>query len=579
MKLLSLTINSFTPLRFGPVTLPLDRQGLVLIEGDNRDSLGWSGSNRAGKSALFESIPWCWWGKMPRYGDRRLGDEPCHPIHGADVAVEFRITDDEVFRTRRVKMPGKSAKFTVEVSTPGATWKPVTGSALHAYEADMASLLGFTYDTFRAALFLQASGFTVTTAGFTSQLKLLESVLRFDTLTEAGERASKRSSAAASSLAIAKSELASLQREIEGRKTEITRLESLDEEKTELSLRDELLFIDVDLKEIGLGVEAAERLHAEAKTELRRLFGLVDKADIKLERFREDKSKAEKLMESPTCPVCSAKIRKQHLVGLIHEAESSIATEEANREIAATSHDAQLAELEKAENLLDKVKALTRDQAVKERELAAVRQRRSGLAAMIQAARERLDEKLTAAEGKAGEITGLDWIATVAKFWVRGFGSDGLKAEILGAGTPVLNAAAHRYSEILTDGDIKVEFDPFRSSRVEDLIRIKINGVPVKYETCSSSERRRVDIIVALSHRALARWRLARPVNVGLADELFDTLDDQGLQRVMAVIQQDMDELSSLFVVSHNAALKAMFPGARTWLVRRTGGEAKVYVG
>jgi DNA repair exonuclease SbcCD ATPase subunit len=98
------------------------------------------------------------------------------------------------------------------------------------------------------------------------------------------------------------------------------------------------------------------------------------------------------------------------------------------------------------------------------------------------------------------------------------------------------------------------------------------------YEGLSNGERRRADLITALALRACARWRLSESVNISVLDEVFDGLDESGMRRMLEVLQQDIAEIGSVFVVTHRQELKAMFPGCRAIKVERHNGVSRVIV-
>jgi len=574
VKFLRLTIESFGPLKYGPVTLPLDGQGLVLIEGENWDTAS-ADSNGAGKSMLFEAIPWALWGKMPRYGDKVLGDQACHPKDGACVDVEFEI-DGGRFCVQRRKEPGHSAEVDFYVwhreGSGQAGWVSVEGTALHTPDADPSSLLGFTYDTFRSALFLQAAGFKVTTGGFAAQMRLLEEVLRFDVLSEAGETAKQRGAESLVALTATEGRLNSLQREIQAHDQEIATLDALDESAEEERLQQEIAHLESGRRsgvEWGLG---------EARKDYEKTVLTYSQARAELQSATADIEKYRGLNGKSQCPTCLQSLEEQYVRPMLAGAEEDLLY--AQKEVTKAK-----SKMDSAKEIVSKWEVDQAEQHSVLMQLSADRVALNSLLARkvtLQAQYERV-RRLRAVKASEAEtikqvVVKQKWDLDTASFWSKAFTSgDGLKAEILGSAAPVLNAAAHRYSELLTDDNIRVEFNALRGKKTEDLIRLSGSGSP-RYEGLSSGEKRRVDLIVALSLRSLARWRLSRPVNISLADEIFDALDETGLQRVSAVIQQDTDELSSMFLVTHNPQMKSMFPGAKTWRVVRKGGTSKVYV-
>jgi DNA repair exonuclease SbcCD ATPase subunit len=208
-----------------------------------------------------------------------------------------------------------------------------------------------------------------------------------------------------------------------------------------------------------------------------------------------------------------------------------------------------------------------------ERELSGIRARTATRLAKIAEQRARLAEvesRLAALTADVAQIRRRGAIAKQGKQVL-----DGCKPEVLAGALPVLNGAASYYSDLLTDGALRVAFDLFRESRADDLIRVS-GETAQTYAGLSAGEKRRADLIIVLARRALARWRIGEPINLSLWDEVLEPLDESGLHRAMAVLQQDMSELESVFLISHRPEVRELFPSATTWTVVREGGVSRL---
>lgn len=208
-----------------------------------------------------------------------------------------------------------------------------------------------------------------------------------------------------------------------------------------------------------------------------------------------------------------------------------------------------------------------------QRELNDLVQRKERRFSLVQAQTQRRD----AAEAEVASLT--EQAASTrhsAQIARRGKSAiDGVKPEIFALGRPVYDAAAQYYSDVLCDGAIRVALNPERDS-TGSILRISGASAPT-YKGCSAGERRRIALINALASRELARWRAGgERVNVCIYDEIFDPLDDSGVDRAMQVLERDVQELETVFCISHNTRLKERFPGARTLRVIRENGIAHV---
>lgn len=100
MRFINLEIQNFGSIE--NISLNLDRQGLVLITGNNKDSVK-ADSNGAGKSLLLEAFCWCLWGKTIR---GLKGDEVVNTKVGKDCKVTITLEDAGesyvIVRTRKM---------------------------------------------------------------------------------------------------------------------------------------------------------------------------------------------------------------------------------------------------------------------------------------------------------------------------------------------------------------------------------------------------------------------------------------------------------------------------------------------
>lgn len=562
MRFLSADVQSF--MRFtGPFTLPLARQGLVLVEAEMRDGSGSFDSNGAGKSSLLEGVfSWSLFGKMPRYGDERLAsEEVCYDGHEAFISVAIESSAGLQFLLSRRRRPAGAPSFRVSTWDAGA-WAPVTTVD------DVTSLLGFDYATLRHALFLQGNGLDVASSGFASQMRVLESILRFDVFNRAAKITSVDHAERERFVRDYINELDRLNEQARVARGVIADLESLDESVLRCELE----------REISAHGEIASHLSLDQE-HLRAAQQEFDRRDAEYMRARDhavvtgqEIKRLEALDGQSVCPTCRAPLT---------------ITEETLRKARRADGSARVAADRASELRVDAAAALTSsEQAVNATQHA--RDRVQDLCKQLEALRhrqnQRLDmivlhrEKLSDVEARLAVL--IETIADarrsvqVTQVW-KTRGIEEMKAETLGAAGPYLNDRARYYSDILTDGELSVQFDTRRDSRSERMIRISGASAPT-YAGCSSGERRRIDLIVALSLRACARWRLGDTVNVAVWDEVFDALDERGLERVVQFLQRDVDELDTVFVVTHHPRLKEMFPGAKTMKIIREQGKSRV---
>lgn len=577
MRFLAAEIRSFT--RFiKPFTLPLDQQGLVLVEGRNLDNGGAFDSNGAGKSTLFEAIKWCLFGKMSRYGDERLGsEEVTWEGHDADVLVFFQNSRGN-FRVHRQRGIKGAPRLSI-ASLQNQEWRPLVGSGVHAAEGteSVVNILGFDYQTLRYALTLEGTSLDIASEGFATQMKILESILRFDIYTEAQKIAKTDAAgkyAAVTQLIEEMDRQELILRQAQGMKKD---LETLDEAPREREL-DNLI---ASLKVALAGKSALDRkltkqrasteLAVQHATEQRLALAHVR---LRIENLRELEESVTSAGSPIDCEHCGQTVTKKHVKTVLARAEQeSVDAERAYNQVKAQRDRAQEALLE-LEGKVSVLKDQQRECEQAETELADLLARKAKRLKVIAAHDAKAEDAERTVARLTDEVSDSRRVHKRAESWaVHGFPT--LKEHTLDAATPVLNAAASRYAQILSDGAISVVFNTIREARRDKLILASGETGPT-YESMSNGEKRRTQIIVALSLRALARWRIAEPLAMSVFDEVFDGLDESGLNRMMQILQQDTDELSSVYVVTHNPTLKALFPGARTLRVVREHGASRV---
>lgn len=556
MKFLRARITSFA--RFvQPVTLELDGRGLILVEG----------KNGAGKSMLFEAIRWCLFGKMSRYGDERIGsDEVTWSGHPADVTVWFQ-NDRGVFEVRR----WRNVEGSPHVSIKDADGKPIKGAGVHSDDAteSVTNLLGFDYATLRYALTLEGTSLDLASSGFAAQMKILESILRFDVYTEAQKLAKAAAASTRASVDALVNEMERQElilRQARGSKTEI---ESMNEESRERELDVLIGSLTVTVREMA----KTEKQHERAQA----LVAQCDKekiaAGITLANESKHLTRLKSLKAGDACPSCEQPVDASHVTELVSATATTVEELQAAYNLCAEKSKKADERYDALHDEMLGLHAAARELEQATKELADVRKRKEKRMALIAAH----DERATQAESRLAELT--SQVATARREHKHNEGwatrdYQALKARTLTLAAPVLNEAAARYSEILSGGSITVTFDPNRENKSEKLIRATGETGP-DYDSMSNGEKRRVQIITALALRDLARWRLGSPINFQVFDEVFDALDEDGLRGMTEVLQRDCDEIGSVFLITHNDSLKTLFPGTRVMRVVKENGESR----
>lgn len=152
----------------------------------------------------------------------------------------------------------------------------------------------------------------------------------------------------------------------------------------------------------------------------------------------------------------------------------------------------------------------------------------------------------------------------VLQFWVQGFSNSGIKSLLLDDITPFLNRRANKYLRKLSSDHMEIRFSTqttLKSGEKREKFTIEVvnNDGGNTYISNSSGEKRRIDIAVNLALQDLIAARSSKKLNIAFFDEVFDTLDATGVEKVVDLLQDMAKEKSSLFVITHNNDLKSLF--------------------
>jgi len=183
--------------------------------------------------------------------------------------------------------------------------------------------------------------------------------------------------------------------------------------------------------------------------------------------------------------------------------------------------------------------------------------------------------KKTVKELKAKVQKKSDRLAYV-EFWVRGFSNQGLPSYILDGVVPYIANRANHYLETLADGDIKMFFNTQREKksakgeyRDEIDITWEIEGVEDSYPP-SGGQLKKMEIAVDLALMDLVATREGNHIDLLVLDEVLDGLDDEGVQRVLLLLNEMRTRRGSIFVISHEADVAEIFEKA-VHVVKRGG--------
>ena len=129
------------------------------------------------------------------------------------------------------------------------------------------------------------------------------------------------------------------------------------------------------------------------------------------------------------------------------------------------------------------------------------------------------------------------------------------------------NQISRKFRSFLLEGIISymntkcAEYSPYLFS-TQGTVRLEVSGNNIdillgdrKFEDLSGGEGRRVDILLQLVQRDLAKNESGFSSNLLVLDEVLDNLDNIGSESVISLLEYKSPDISSMFIVSHKTDL------------------------
>ena len=140
---------------------------------------------------------------------------------------------------------------------------------------------------------------------------------------------------------------------------------------------------------------------------------------------------------------------------------------------------------------------------------------------------------------------------------VEVFSPAGVRAHILDHVTPFLNARTSHYLSILSDGNLHANWATLSKTAKGELrekftIEVENTTGGKSFGLLSGGEKRKVRLACAMALQDIVSQRATKPVDLFMADEIDDALDEAGLERLMAILDEKARERGTVLVISHN---------------------------
>jgi len=522
------------------------KSGKHLIAGTNH-STNFAESNGSGKSSLFEGISWCIYKKTTRDKNiSRDGKGKCQ------VSLEFSIEDDDYIITRSTDKSEK--KDNVLVSCNGENISPRNTENI---EDIIDRIIGIPYDLFVIVVTV-LQGLPINLSSMTPTIRkgVLESMMSLDNWDVINKLFQREK------LAISKE-----YNEIDIRYTTTSdnmiaknaALETIKNmtDKSQVNFSDELYQIKKQLSEARSNINSLESrrdMCSEEEPEVIRkeLYTLKSSCTIVENQIKD----LIDLIEDKICPTCG----QNYPSSMIEDAKEKLnAFDEKLPALQAKVRD--------VESLLNNINLMDNDIYAAKREMRLLQSNFDSIICRMDNQEEDNSESISAMKEElktlAIEANELNAQLRDIEIKLEGTGyilslllpSSPFRTRILEKYLSYVNGILAEISpNILDNISISLEVDKKANG-----IEIQINDGKRGYRSFSGGEKRRMDIIIILSLQKFLLECTGVSTNLLVFDEIFDSLDNVGIQMVLNCIDMIFEESLCVYIITHIPTFRQSF--------------------
>lgn len=529
MQIQKISANNFYSFK----SLELDLSpfsGVVRILGKNKDS---SGSNGAGKSAIFEAITWGLFGTTIR--------------KSTDTALINSQAGSDCSVTVMLEKPGVGSVVITRSKKPSSLLvtvdgKEIKGERTSEIQSSLESLLETDYKSFLASVvFGQHASFTFLDSSPEDKRKIIKNCFNLDDLF------SKRSSV--------KYLKSSYQGEL---KVTTALIDNLVKEKKELegNLPDKKYKL-VTLPSLESILDSESKI-AHNDREIRDIQRASKKERDKLRRVN-DSIKEGVYETEKDCPVCKNSFKKSQSLNDIKGF-----TQE-SRSLSDNISDKE----EKIQSLKDANNSLMPD--ISSSEWAKYNKKNKQIE-NAQSSIHRLSQVTSLLEEYYQSKSNLESLLEVMKFWETAFSEKGLIRYIIRNILDYFNLKSNEYVSILTNNQFSLKFNDELSETIIN------NGIPTKYISLSGGEKRKVNLSIMLALQDLSSKISRTDCNLLFFDEVCDNLDDPGILAVnnLLLTLNSHNPEKKVLVITHNSLLQDLMGDSQSITVVKKKGISKI---
>ena len=599
MTLVIDTVHIENFMSFKSADLSLNDRGFVTVVGRNDDVCDNSISNGSGKSSLWEALLWCLTGDTVR-GTKDVVNNKSD--EGASVELNFVLNNKQyrVIRSKEHSIYKTNLKIFVDE-------KDVSGKGIRDSEKILSNLLSDVDAQLLSSVVILGQGlpqkFTNNTPSGRKEVleKLTHSDFMIDDLKKRvtqrqsilservsdisaklnGERSREEILARqqAESMSFLSKSIDDVKKKLDSYRVEQSKLEedvrSIEATKAELSAQ----ISETQEKRLSIKEKGTQEILnlKQRQTELCEPIK-TSVAELTAQRKQIEKTIKEKKSIKDVCPTCGQRISGVVIPDTADDEKSLQSCNELlsayNAQIkkineAFTSEEAELRKTHNDEysvctldinKLQDDLRRQSNTLNQIDSEILSINSKLNAVEAQYNEYQtlykyneeklKQINEQLTKSENEAfaleSELEELNGRLSIVKSFSTALSRD-FRGVLLTGLIDYLNNKLKEFSNIVFNSD-SVLFALDGNN-----ISIKCNGK--EYESLSSGERQKIDVMVQFALRDMLCNYLGFSCNMLVLDEVFDGLDSRGCEKIIDLMSECLSDVSSVFVVTHRQDL------------------------
>uniref|UniRef100_A0AAU8EGI4 Endonuclease n=1 Tax=Bacillus phage Jabberwock TaxID=3163548 RepID=A0AAU8EGI4_9CAUD len=606
LKWNKLIVQNF--LAINDAEVDLDNQGLILIEGENTSDEKFA-SNGAGKSSLIpESITWCLYNMTSKgvKGDAVVNNKTKKNTMVALIGEQ----DGDTYRIERYRKHSLHANkvrlFRNDID--------ITAKSNDDTNAEIEKILKISHLTFiNSILFAQGEGLGAFASLTDSKKKeILDSLLNLDIYSLAQEVAKKKVKESIAKIDEKNREIERLNWDLE----QVDKLEEQDNknyESTKHMLQEEQkrladvikLLNDYPAKYFGFVEQKRDNIEALNKKldEISNIDMSTEEAEFNaahlalnevenqqrdLDRQKTDLVKRYKSLSfSDNCPVCGTPMDNSHKIAEQDNIKNELRpimlglqqieqTKQPYIDAVNEARERYDAKLEEQKTVVQRQREITtevkRDEDYIRTYEINLRQLKNNVEVVkntIQKLqnvpepisrdkdRESINESIKAAKK---ELVALELAKKEDEDVVKVYSNEGVKSHVLDFITPELNQRGNKYLKQLAGENMELVFST-RTKKKDGTYSDKFDVQLINtvggddYKAQSGGEKKRADLSISLALQDL----ILENTNFIVYDEVFDALDETGVESVIELLKERVKTIGSIFVITQSSHFKALF--------------------